>query len=183
VLRAGWRVVYVDRAVAWTEAPANLRQLWRQRHRWCYGTLQAMWKHRRALRERGQAGRLGRRGLGYLLVFQVALPLAAPAVDVYALYGLAFLPWWQTAAAWAGFVALQLATTAYALRLDRERYGALWTVPFQQFGYRQVMYLVVVQSVVAALLGGRQRWQAVTRTGLSATVARRRTTLTSTGAG
>src|SRR5215469_8927307 len=47
VIRAGWRVVYVPDAVAWTEAPASLRQLWRQRYPGCYGTMQAMWKHRR----------------------------------------------------------------------------------------------------------------------------------------
>ena len=64
--RAGWRVVYERVAIAWTEAPATLRQLWRQRYRWCYGTMQAMWKHRRAVVEPGRSGRLGRRGLAYL---------------------------------------------------------------------------------------------------------------------
>src|SRR6185436_14539013 len=66
VLRAGWRVTYEEHAIAWTEAPASLRQLWRQRYRWCYGTMQAMWKHRRSIVERGSAGKLGRRGLLYL---------------------------------------------------------------------------------------------------------------------
>lgn len=46
--RAGWNVVYAERARAWTEAPASLRQLWKQRYRWSYGTMQAMWKHRGA---------------------------------------------------------------------------------------------------------------------------------------
>jgi cellulose synthase/poly-beta-1,6-N-acetylglucosamine synthase-like glycosyltransferase len=177
VIRAGWRVVYTDRAVAWTEAPATLRQLWRQRYRWCYGTMQAMWKHRRALVERGSAGRLGRRGLVYLLLFQVLLPLTAPAVDAYAVYGLAFLPWTRVAAVWGGFVAAQALTAAYALRLDRESYRPLWTLPLQQLVYRQLMYLVVVQSTVAALVGSRQRWQRMVRTGDAATLAAARTTL------
>ena len=34
-----------------------------------------MWKHRGAVVQRGAAGKLGRRGLGYLLVLQVLLPL------------------------------------------------------------------------------------------------------------
>ncbi len=80
-----------EHAVAWTEAPASLNALWRQRYRWCYGTLQAMWKHRGALIQRGAAGKLGRRGLVYLLLFQVLLPLLAPVVDVFAVYGLVFL--------------------------------------------------------------------------------------------
>jgi cellulose synthase/poly-beta-1,6-N-acetylglucosamine synthase-like glycosyltransferase len=32
--RDGWRVVYEERARAWTEAPASLGALWRQRYRW-----------------------------------------------------------------------------------------------------------------------------------------------------
>jgi len=165
VIRAGWRVAYQPSAVAWTEAPASLRQLWRQRYRWCYGTMQAMWKHRRALGQRGPAGRLGRRGLGYLLVFQVLLPLSAPMVDVYGLYGLFFLPLDKVVAVWAGFTAVQVATAAYALKLDGERYGPLWSLPLQQIVYRQLMYLVVVQSAVMALLGGRLGWQRMVRTG------------------
>jgi peptidoglycan/xylan/chitin deacetylase (PgdA/CDA1 family)/glycosyltransferase involved in cell wall biosynthesis len=165
VVRAGWRVVYAPDAVAWTEAPATLRQLWRQRYRWCYGTLQAMWKHQRALRQRGAAGRLGRRGLGYLLLFQVLLPLCAPMVDVYALYGLLFLPVVKVVAVWSGFVGVQMLTAGYALRLDREHLGPLWTLPLQQVVYRQVMYLVVFQSTVMALIGGRLHWHRSLRTG------------------
>jgi GT2 family glycosyltransferase len=32
LLRAGWRVVYAENARAWTEAPATLGQLWKQRY-------------------------------------------------------------------------------------------------------------------------------------------------------
>ena len=80
--RAGWRVVYEERAKAWTEAPATLEQLYRQRYRWSYGTMQAMWKHRKALTDSGASGRFGRRGLPFLALFGVALPLLAPVVDI-----------------------------------------------------------------------------------------------------
>src|SRR5690606_7352882 len=36
--RARWRVAYQDQAIAWTEAPSTVGDLWRQRYRWCYGT-------------------------------------------------------------------------------------------------------------------------------------------------
>jgi cellulose synthase/poly-beta-1,6-N-acetylglucosamine synthase-like glycosyltransferase/peptidoglycan/xylan/chitin deacetylase (PgdA/CDA1 family) len=172
VIRAGWRVEYTPDAVAWTEAPASLRQLWRQRYRWCYGTMQAMWKHRRSLLERGPAGQLGRRGLSYLLLFQVLLPLCAPLVDVYGLYGMIFLPATRTALVWFGFLLVQLLTAAIALRLDRERFTPLWSLPFQQIVYRQLMYLVAVQSSVMALLGGRLRWHRMQRTGAATAHAR-----------
>ncbi|MEV5952930.1 bifunctional polysaccharide deacetylase/glycosyltransferase family 2 protein [Streptomyces sp. NPDC051987] len=163
--RAGWRVVYEEGAVAWTEAPASLGALWRQRYRWCYGTLQAMWKHRGALTQRGSAGRLGRRGLLYLLLFQVLLPLLAPVVDVFALYGLVFLDPLRVTALWLAFLLLQLLMGLYAFRLDGERPGPLWSLPLQQFVYRQLMYLVVVQSVFTAVSGSRLRWQRMERYG------------------
>jgi len=163
--RDGWRVVYEERAVAWTEAPATLGALWKQRYRWCYGTMQAMWKHRGALVQRGQAGKLGRRGLGYLLLFQVLLPLLAPVVDVFAVYGLFFLDPWRIAALWLGFLGLQAAMGWYAFRLDNESPRPLWSLPLQQFVYRQLMYLVVIQSVFTALTGYRLRWQRMERYG------------------
>ena len=60
--RAGWRVVFEERARAWTEAPATMAQLWKQRYRWSYGTMQAMWKHRRAVRRRASRARSGGAG-------------------------------------------------------------------------------------------------------------------------
>ncbi len=163
--RDGWRVVYEERAVAWTEAPATLGALWKQRYRWCYGTMQAMWKHRGALVQRGQAGKLGRRGLGYLLLFQVLLPLLAPVVDVFAVYGMFFLDPLRILALWLGFLGLQGAMGWYAFRLDGESARPLWSLPLQQFVYRQLMYLVVIQSVFTALTGYRLRWQRMERYG------------------
>ena len=160
--RAGWRVVYEERARAWTEAPATLRQLWRQRYRWCYGTMQAMWKHRRAVRE---GTPLGRYGIPYLLCFQVVLPLLAPAIDLVAVYGVLFLNPAPVLAYWLAFNAVQVGLGIYAFRLDGEKLAPLWTVPLQQFVYRQLMYLVVIQSVISAGAGTRLRWHKLTRVG------------------
>ncbi|MGV9770876.1 bifunctional polysaccharide deacetylase/glycosyltransferase family 2 protein [Streptosporangium sp. NPDC003464] len=160
--RGGWRVVYEENALAWTEAPTSLGQLWRQRYRWCYGTLQAMWKHRRAITEPGP---FGRRCLGYLTLFQVVLPLLAPVVDVMAVYSVLMGDPLPVVAVWAGFVLVQAFSGWYALRLDRERASALWVLPLQQFVYRQLMYLVVIQSVATAVLGVRLRWQTIRREG------------------
>ena len=163
--RDGWRVVYEERAKAWTEAPASLSALWRQRYRWCYGTLQAMWKHRGALVQAGPSGKLGRRGLVYLLLFQVLLPLFAPVIDVFAAYGLIFQDPLPIVGVWLTFLLLQVAMGLYAFRLDGERPTALWSLPLQQLVYRQLMYLVVIQSVWTALAGSRLRWQQMERYG------------------
>ena len=163
--RSPWRVVYAPGAIAWTEAPASLRQLWRQRYRWSYGTMQAIWKHRRAVIEHGPSGRFGRYCLTYLALFHVLLPLIAPVVDVFSIYGLVFLNPVKVTLLWLAFVLLQALTGGYALRLDGERLRSLWVLPLQQVVYRQLMYLVTIQSVITALAGTRQRWQASSRIG------------------
>jgi cellulose synthase/poly-beta-1,6-N-acetylglucosamine synthase-like glycosyltransferase len=165
VSRAGWRIVYEERAIAWTEAPATLTALWRQRYRWCYGTLQAVWKHRGAVTQGGSGRWLGLVGLPYLMAFQVLLPLLAPVIDIYALYGLLFLDARKVAVYWLGFLALQLVAAAYALRLDKESLRPLWSLPLQQLLYRQLMYLVVIQSVVSAFGGVHLPWHKLERTG------------------
>jgi cellulose synthase/poly-beta-1,6-N-acetylglucosamine synthase-like glycosyltransferase/peptidoglycan/xylan/chitin deacetylase (PgdA/CDA1 family) len=165
ICRAGWRVVYSEHARAWTEAPASLATLWRQRYRWCYGTLQASWKHRHAVLERGRAGHLGRRGLPYLLAFQVALPLLTPILDITALAGLFTGHATDLGIAWLAFQALQLLSAIYAFRLDHEHLRPLWALPLQTIFYRQLMYLVVIQSITGALYGIRLRWHKPERTG------------------
>ncbi|MFL5930840.1 MAG: bifunctional polysaccharide deacetylase/glycosyltransferase family 2 protein [Gaiellaceae bacterium] len=162
--RAGWRVVYVEDARAWTEAPSSLRALWRQRYRWSYGTLQAVWKHRAAMWSRGES-RIGRRGLPYLVLFQITLPLLAPLIDLFSLYGLLFLQVQEVLAFWIVFTTLQLGLGWYAFRLDGESPRVLWSMPLQQFVYRQLMYLVVIESILTAIRGTPLHWRPMSRSG------------------
>ncbi|MFI1353433.1 polysaccharide deacetylase family protein [Streptomyces sp. NPDC020898] len=164
--RDGWRVVYAENARAWTEAPESVQQLWSQRYRWSYGTMQAIWKHRRSVIERGPSGRFGRVGLPFVSLFMVVAPLLAPLIDVFLLYGLVFGPTEKTVFAWLGVLAIQLICAAYAFRLDREKMTHLISLPLQQILYRQLMYVVLLQSWITALTGGRLRWQKLRRTGV-----------------
>ncbi|WP_329338470.1 bifunctional polysaccharide deacetylase/glycosyltransferase family 2 protein [Streptomyces sp. NBC_00663] len=163
--RDGWRVVYAEKARAWTEAPESVQQLWSQRYRWSYGTMQAIWKHRRALVERGPSGRFGRVGLPLVSLFMVLAPLLAPLIDVFLVYGLVFGPTDKTILAWFGVLAIQLVCATYAFILDRERLAPLVSLPLQQILYRQLMYVVLLQSWITALTGGRLRWQKLRRKG------------------
>jgi cellulose synthase/poly-beta-1,6-N-acetylglucosamine synthase-like glycosyltransferase/peptidoglycan/xylan/chitin deacetylase (PgdA/CDA1 family) len=162
--RAGWRVAYAEDARAWTEAPASLAALWRQRYRWSYGTMQAVWKHRAAV-VRPREWRIGRVAIPYLVLFQILLPLLAPLIDLFAVYGIVFLDPVPVIGYWVGFNLVQLLLGWYAFRLDRESPRPLWAMPLQQFVYRQLMYLVAIESVISALVGNRIRWQPMERTG------------------
>ncbi|MCL7366301.1 bifunctional polysaccharide deacetylase/glycosyltransferase family 2 protein [Streptomyces ardesiacus] len=163
--RAGWRVVYEEHARAWTEAPASLGQLWSQRYRWSYGTMQALWKHRRSLTDKGPSGRFGRVGMPLVVLFQVVTPVFAPLIDVFTVYSMLFVDFRAALLAWLAVLGVQVVCAAYAFRLDREKYRYLLMMPLQQLAYRQMMYLVLIHSCVTALTGGRLRWQKLKRTG------------------
>jgi poly-beta-1,6 N-acetyl-D-glucosamine synthase len=161
--RRGRRVVYEENARAFTETPATWSGLWRQRYRWSFGTMQSVWKHRDALLRR-RDGPIGMIGLPYLILFQITLPLLGPLIDVFALYSILFFnP--TLIAFWVGFNLLNLAQGAYAFHLDRENPRVLWALPLQALVYRQLMYLVVLQSVASAVQGMRLRWQHIERSG------------------
>jgi cellulose synthase/poly-beta-1,6-N-acetylglucosamine synthase-like glycosyltransferase len=162
---AGWRVRYAAQARAWTEVPSTLGQLWMQRHRWTYGTLQSLWKHRRTVASPAGRWALAWLGLPYLFLIGCVLPLLSPAADVYVLVRLPSAPW-QAAGLWAGFVVLQGTLTLIALLLDGERLRYLWTLPLQQLFYRQLMYLVVLHSMATAVTGVRLRWHKLDRVGV-----------------
>ncbi|KUJ65206.1 hypothetical protein ACZ90_50000, partial [Streptomyces albus subsp. albus] len=89
----------------------------------------------------------------------------APLIDVFLLYGLVFGPTGKTVAAWFGVLVVQAVCAAYAFRLDKERMTHLISLPLQQILYRQLMYVVLLQSWITALTGGRLRWQKLRRTG------------------
>jgi cellulose synthase/poly-beta-1,6-N-acetylglucosamine synthase-like glycosyltransferase/peptidoglycan/xylan/chitin deacetylase (PgdA/CDA1 family) len=164
--RMGLRVVYAEDARAWTEAPATLGTLWRQRYRWFFGTMQAVWKHRAAVMARDpRERRIGRRALPYMFLFQFLLPLIAPLIDLFALYGIIFTDPVTVVAPWVAFNLLQLAVALFAFRWDDESPWALWALPLQQFVYRQLMYLVVIESTISAAQGLRMGWKHLPRTG------------------
>ncbi|MFF3202912.1 bifunctional polysaccharide deacetylase/glycosyltransferase family 2 protein [Streptomyces sp. NPDC002962] len=163
--RAGWQVVYQEHAKAWTEAPGSLKQLWSQRYRWSYGTMQALWKHRKSLTDKGPSGRFGRVGMPLVVLFQIITPVFAPLIDVFTVYSMIFIDFQASLLAWLAVLGVQLGCAAYAFRLDREKYRYLLMMPLQQLAYRQMMYLVLIHSCITALTGGRLRWQKLKRTG------------------
>lgn len=165
IVATGWRVVYQPTARAWTEAPESLGELWRQRYRWSYGTLQSLWKHRRPLRGSDGTSRFSRFGLTHVALFQVIFPLLAPLIDLFLVYGLIFLDPVDTVAVWGALLLLQAAVAVYAFRLEGEPLRDLLLLPLQQIVYRQLMYLVLIRSVASSLGGVRLRWQQLQRSG------------------
>src|SRR6201999_1351372 len=81
VQRAGYGVMFDSSAIAWTEAPATVSGLAKQRFRWAYGTLQCLWKYR-GMTFNPRYGELGMVALPQVWLFQILLTTLAPVADL-----------------------------------------------------------------------------------------------------
>ncbi|MBU6297941.1 MAG: bifunctional polysaccharide deacetylase/glycosyltransferase family 2 protein, partial [Alphaproteobacteria bacterium] len=177
--RSGYRVHFDDTAVAWTEAPSTVRGLARQRFRWAYGTLQCLWKYRDMTFNR-RYGALGLVALPQVWLFQIVLTALAPIADLLLVWQL--LTQWiayvqhgaefsndnlvKVGIYYAVFMVVDLAAALFGFLMEkREKWSLLWWLVLQRFGYRQIMYYVVVRSISTALRGVFVSWGKVERTG------------------
>jgi peptidoglycan-N-acetylglucosamine deacetylase len=170
--RAGWRVEFDSEARAYTEAPDTVAGLLKQRFRWSFGTLQCLWKHRAALFNRKHPV-LGFVALPQIWLFQIFLTSVSPLVDLAIVWSLAWaiyqrqnhpVEWspddlMRSAFYWAAFIFLDLSAGALGMTLERRApWKDLVWLPVQRFGYRQLMYYVVVKSIATAIRGGQVGW-------------------------
>lgn len=162
--RAGWRIHYEPKAVAWTEAPETLRGLARQRLRWTFGTFQVLWLNRGALL-RPREGALGMLALPYAWLYQVVLSVLGPVIDLLVLLAL-LTGGWTLALWWFALASLaEMGVAWLAFRLEGEPAWPVLTLPIQRVLYRQIMYLTVIRSLSRALHGRRLGWGKLARTG------------------
>ncbi|HET9742444.1 MAG TPA: glycosyltransferase [Terriglobales bacterium] len=181
ILRTGKRVIYEDRALAYTEAPMNASGLMRQRFRWSFGILQAVWKHRGALLSRGSFGWFA---LPNIVIFQILLPLVSPFIDVMfvvsALWYLLdkhFHPYAANPASFqklviyfVSFLVIDFLASSLAFALERrephqhEDYWLLADIWIQRFTYRQVFSVVLFKTIKRAIDGRHFSWEKLERT-------------------
>ncbi len=178
----GWLLDTESAALAFTEAPDSIRPFFKQRYRWAYGTLQCLWKHRRAMFQNGFFGWLA---MPTLWLFQVVFQAIAPLVDIQLLYST-----WGYVTAWAQrnslsqdyqpfsaaqdaflqvlflyalFFAVEMVAAVIAYRLEGRRPKGVFWLFLQRFVYRQIMYAVIYKAFASAIGGMRQGWGKIDR--------------------
>jgi cellulose synthase/poly-beta-1,6-N-acetylglucosamine synthase-like glycosyltransferase/peptidoglycan/xylan/chitin deacetylase (PgdA/CDA1 family) len=165
--RHGWRVVHASRARARTEAPTTLRTLVKQRVRWSFGILQALWRHRGSPAER-RAGWFGRLVWPSMLTFQTLVPVLTPlallALAVALLAG-NVRPALITAAVLFGVEILQFVIAAMLAR-DSGASGLWRLVPAlitSRLFYRALLLGVMLRSIGRLFDGVPVDWEKLTR--------------------
>lgn len=164
LLRDGHRVSYEPHALAFTEAPADLPSLLKQRYRWTYGTLQCLWKHRDLLFSREKRA-LGWVALPSMWVFQFGFQMLAPLADVIFLAGLFGGAPASVLLFYALFLIVDYLAAWHAFRLEGERPGVLGWLFLQRIIYRLIIMLVILRTILAAIRGIPVGWNKLLRRG------------------
>ena len=159
-----YAVTQDDEAVTYTEAPETIGALARQRFRWMYGSIQAMWKHRRMILN-PRYGWLG----------MMTLPLAVGAV----LLPVLFLPFVYAmgVVSFVGqggnlvllylviFLVVQFVTAVVGIWLTREHPIHLLMVPLYRVIYEPLRAYILYKSILTILRGTRSGWNKLQRKG------------------
>jgi cellulose synthase/poly-beta-1,6-N-acetylglucosamine synthase-like glycosyltransferase/spore germination protein YaaH/peptidoglycan/xylan/chitin deacetylase (PgdA/CDA1 family) len=181
LLRRGYRVEYEDMALAYTEAPTNANGLMRQRFRWSFGILQAVYKHRGVFARKGALGWVA---LPNIVIFQILLPLVSPLIDIMFVVGTIwyfiqkhFHPdstdpasFHKLVLFFFAFLVIDFFASAIAFALERRRPDdkedpwLLSQVWLQRFAYRQLFSIVLFKTLKRALEGRKFAWDKLERT-------------------
>jgi poly-beta-1,6 N-acetyl-D-glucosamine synthase len=136
--RAGKKVIFNPHAIAYTEAPESLSQLYKQRFRWGYGGFQCMHKHRGAFGEWSKMGLIG-------------LPIFAAWPWVYFFMGWAmFISWGLSGGPLLVLELLavvglcQTVLNLYALHIDGEPLRQVWIVWIDMICYSRLLSVVII---------------------------------------
>jgi len=192
LIEQGYAVIYEDQALAFTEAPINANGLARQRFRWSFGILQALFKHRAAITK---SRAMGLFALPNILIFQILLPLVSPLIDLMFIAGVIhyfidkhFHPETTSSADlvkllifFFAFLVIDFTASALAFMLERKHpasKGDAWLLVhiwIQRFTYRQLFSWVLLKTVKRAIDGKPFNWDKLERTATMSKAAERLT--------
>jgi cellulose synthase/poly-beta-1,6-N-acetylglucosamine synthase-like glycosyltransferase/peptidoglycan/xylan/chitin deacetylase (PgdA/CDA1 family)/spore germination protein YaaH len=181
LLEQGYSVIYEDQALAFTEAPVNADGLIRQRFRWSFGILQAVWKHRGAITKNRAMGLFA---LPNILIFQILLPLVSPLIDLMFAAGIVhyfidkhFHPettspdnLYKLLSFFLVFLIIDFVTSVLAFLLERKHPASkgdawlLFHIWIQRFTYRQLFSVVLFKTIKRAIDGKPFSWDKLDRT-------------------
>ena len=171
-----YRVTFVPDPICWTEAPESLKVLGSQRTRWQRGLIESLMMNRQLLfHPRGGAA-------GWLAFpFYVLFEALSPILEVIGYAGM-ILGLVLGVFSWEAFSTLMLLTILFGILLSvsalllEEMSFHMYPKPAQlarlfasaiieNFGYRQINTFWRFQGTMRWLVGARQRWGDMTRSG------------------
>ena len=179
-----YRVVFVPDPVCWTEAPATLKVLMRQRNRWHRGLIQTMWTHKRMMLN-PRYGAVGLAAFPYFFFFEMLGPfievLGYAAVVLSFLLGILnaefFLLFLAAAVLYGTFLSIaavlleEISFRRYPSWLDLTKLIVFSIL--ENFGYRQLLAVFKVKAFWDTVRR-RRAWGKMDRAGFQEPTAPKR---------
>jgi poly-beta-1,6-N-acetyl-D-glucosamine synthase len=166
ILAGGWKIYYEPNSISYTEAPAKLQELMKQRYRWTRGILQSIRKHKKLLLN--PTINFGDTFILWTMFYEA---LIWPTMNIVAnlffmiaafVYGFTSLLFFW----WAGLALLDLITALYCVASEKEELRLIWYAIIYRMFFILVIDICKAMSTIEEFLGIRMSWGKLERVGL-----------------
>lgn len=162
--RMGHKIEYIGEAVAYTEAPENSYDFFKQRYRWIYGGFEVLNKHKDLLFS-SKSGRIGMIGLPYIITSLLIDILVTFLLFFMLLRVLFYNDSYDLLPLLITVLMLQSILFFYTVYIDRENRGLALLTPIYIMVYTQFINLITIKAFVDYLRGTKTSWNKVKRLG------------------
>jgi poly-beta-1,6-N-acetyl-D-glucosamine synthase len=165
ILANGWKIYYEPASVSYTEAPASLQQLLKQRYRWTRGIIQSIRKHKRLM-----VNPTINFGDTFILWTMFYEALIWPAMNIAAnlffiiaaiAFGFSYLIFFW----WAGLALLDLITALYCIAVEKEEFRLVAYAIIYRMFFILVVDICKAMSTIEEFLGIKMTWGKLERVG------------------
>jgi cellulose synthase/poly-beta-1,6-N-acetylglucosamine synthase-like glycosyltransferase len=165
ILANGWKIYYEPNSISFTEAPAKLQQLLKQRYRWTRGILQSIRKHKKLMVN--PTINFGDTITLWIMFYE---GLIWPVMNIMAnlFFIVAALAFGFTSLIffwWAGLALLDLITALYCVAVEKEEFRLVWYALVYRMFFILVIDICKAMSTVEEFLGIRMTWGKLERLG------------------
>ncbi len=165
ILANGWKIYYEPNAISYTEAPAKLQQLLKQRYRWTRGILQSIRKHKKLMVN--PTINFGDTFILWTMFYEAliwpTMNIAANLFFIIAALAFGFsslIFFW-----WAGLALLDLVTALYCVAVEKEEFRLVaYSIIYRMF-FILIIDICKAMSTVEEFLGIRMTWGKLERVG------------------
>ncbi len=158
ILAKDWKIYYEPKSISYTEAPATLQQLLKQRYRWTRGILQSIRKHKKLLFN--PTVNFGHTFVLWVMSYEAliwpTMNIAANAFFIFAavFFGFSHLIFFW----WAGLAILDMVTALYCIAVEKEEFRLIWYAIIYRMFFILIIDICKTMSTIEEFLGIRMTW-------------------------
>jgi len=159
-----YKILQDNNAVSYTEAPQSMAALTKQRFRWTFGNIQALWKHRKLILSR-KHGWLGLYVMPSIVVSILIPILFWPFLISLTLMNIISGNYMMVLLFFFITLAIQFIISLVGIILAKEKVYFLLSIPFGRLAYGPIRIYILYKTVLTILKGVDVGWNKLARTG------------------